>query len=312
MSYPKPLSQKSIDKLLSSWDPHTVDVLHTYYEAFSNLYGAIHLNEAWNIFKTFEPKIKKKEFIDFSSIARRKDVPYYIFEINELFCDEKPKDTDRFIVNREIIGAGYYKHNRFYDLLDEQADKPFYAEPDLLKVASHRLHDEKLRSFVENMKYTDGENAGKKLSEVIVLTKDEEIDMDYYKNNKALLKYFTRDANLPLSEKIIRQLTCWMEFSIESVPEYLSNLLEEVNFSFKSEGQAQQFFALAMDFLNNSHQWANRGFTPVELRSLMMSQTQRHPSISFGPGIQKSFENGDLDREEIMRYLKAKGLQVED
>ena len=37
MTYPKPLSQKSIDKMFASWDSHIVEVLHTYYEAFSNL-----------------------------------------------------------------------------------------------------------------------------------------------------------------------------------------------------------------------------------------------------------------------------------
>ena len=41
MAYPKPLSQKTIDKMFSTWDKQTVETLHTYYKAFSDLYGII-------------------------------------------------------------------------------------------------------------------------------------------------------------------------------------------------------------------------------------------------------------------------------
>lgn len=49
MSYPKPLSAKSIGKLFASWDSHTMEVLHIYYEDFANLYGSIQLKNAWKI-----------------------------------------------------------------------------------------------------------------------------------------------------------------------------------------------------------------------------------------------------------------------
>lgn len=78
---PKPLSQKSIQKLLQNWKPETADILHDYYNAFSNLYRMIMLSDAWKILKQYEPKIRKKEFMDFSSIARREELPYYILEM---------------------------------------------------------------------------------------------------------------------------------------------------------------------------------------------------------------------------------------
>ena len=84
-AYPKPLSAKSIEKLFASWDPHVVDVLHTYYEAFANLYGVVQLKDAWKVFKCFEPKIHKQQFLDFSAIVRREDVTYFIFEVNEIY-----------------------------------------------------------------------------------------------------------------------------------------------------------------------------------------------------------------------------------
>ena len=118
MAYPKPLSANSIAKLFSTWDPHTVEVLHTYYEAFANLYGAIQLKDAWKVFKRFEPKIHKKQFLEFSAIVRREDVPYYIYEINELYSEEKPYDMERYIVNKQIIPVGYGKFHHFYNLMD--------------------------------------------------------------------------------------------------------------------------------------------------------------------------------------------------
>lgn len=39
---------------------------------------------------------------------------------------------------------------------------------------------------------------------------------------------------------------------------------------------------------------------------------QGKPTITFGPGIQKAFASGDMDREEMIRQIHAMGLNVED
>lgn len=87
MAYPKPLSQVNIDKMCREYglSPMLVETLHRYYEAFAKLYGMVFLNEAWQVIKMLEPQIKKKDFINFSSIARREDLPYYIYEIDEVY-----------------------------------------------------------------------------------------------------------------------------------------------------------------------------------------------------------------------------------
>ena len=41
MSYSKPLSTKSIEKLFASWNPHTVEVLHTYEEEQQEIYNRL-------------------------------------------------------------------------------------------------------------------------------------------------------------------------------------------------------------------------------------------------------------------------------
>lgn len=39
---------------------------------------------------------------------------------------------------------------------------------------------------------------------------------------------------------------------------------------------------------------------------------QGKPTITFGPGVQKAFASGDMDREEMVQQLRAMGLNVED
>lgn len=64
-----------------------IDLLQEYYEAFSNLYGAIILSDAWYLFKMAEEDITKKrhiikkDFYAFSEVARYEDHDYFVLDI---------------------------------------------------------------------------------------------------------------------------------------------------------------------------------------------------------------------------------------
>lgn len=311
MAYPKPLSEKSIQKQFASWDTRTVEILHKYFEAFANLYGCIQLKDAWKIFKRYEPKIHKKQFMEFASIVRREAVPYYIFEINEIYSEEKPADTERFIVHKDIIVSGSGKYRFLYVLEEAQYGKPFYDFPDLLDAAAHRLYDQELRAFVDSMVFSDGEHAGARFSDVVIITRDEQFEIDYYSKNKAKVKRLYDEANIPVTEKLIMKLSWWLEFSSEPIFSPVSDFLIELGYAFESDAQAQQFFTLLQDFVNNSHLWTNRGFTPKQLHSKMAKQRgQSSVSLELGAGIQQAIQNGDIDKDELIRLLKAKGIDV--
>ena len=64
-----------------------------------------------------------------------------------------------------------------------------------------------------------------------------------------------------------------------------------------------------MNMLNNQRLWCLSGWTPTELSKTLKPAGQ--PTISFGLGLQKAFENGDMDRKEIVKMLEAKGIKVE-
>ena len=65
----KPLSPKSLEKKYAELGlpKAKTDLLHDYFLCFANLYGALAVREAWNVFKHFEGnKIRKKDFRGFT------------------------------------------------------------------------------------------------------------------------------------------------------------------------------------------------------------------------------------------------------
>ena len=306
MAYPKPLSQKNIDKLFDGWDERTVATLHKYFEAFANLYGSIQLKDAWKVFKLFEPKIHKKQFIEFSSIARRENVPYYVFEIDEIYSDERRIDTERFIVHKSLVSTGYGKMLRVYELQEMQLNKPYYAKNDLLSVAENRFNDAEIRNFIDNMQFTVDKHEGKLFTEAVFLTYDEQFDLDYYKS-QAVKDKILAQASRPFSEKLMERLKNAVEFSFNPIS-FVADFLKDNDFVFESQKQIEEFFTLFQDFLSNSHLWRNCGFTPKELSAMRPQGIPKE--IILGPGIQKAIREGQLDRDEIIERFREMGVEV--
>lgn len=305
-SLPKPLSQKTIQKMLDGWDPILIDKLHAYYAAFSNLYGVIMLSDAWKIIKAYEPKIHKKEFMNFSSIARREELPYYILEIDELYCDEPRRTiTQRFIVNKNLLADGYYRFVNVYELIELQLDKPFYYP---LKItdfseSADTVQWKALCDYIRNIKAT----GNVRLSELTFLGKWDKFDLEYYKSQRKKDEILKR-ANIPLSERIIKTLQ--LDMNIGDNPlSYLSHTLEEADAKLTAP-EYEKLIYLWQEANNHSHLWSNRGWTPIELHKKYGNHVPQ--SISFGPGLQNAFATGDIDKNELVEKLKSMGITVEE
>ena len=52
------------------------------------------------------------------------------------------------------------------------------------------------------------------------------------------------------------------------------------------------------------------GWKPVELARMTLSRGM--PAISFGPGLQKAFADGTMNREELIEGIRKLGLDVID
>ena len=119
MALPKPLSAKTIEKKFATWDPEKVDLLHKYFAAFANLYGAIQLKDAWALIRDDKPKprILKQELIDFSTIVMREDLPYFVLEIHEMYPGERNSDGKRFIVHKNLLLDDSYRRYGTADIV---------------------------------------------------------------------------------------------------------------------------------------------------------------------------------------------------
>lgn len=303
---PKPLSQKSIQKMLDGWKPETVQKLYAYYSAFSNLYGVIMLSDAWKIIKQYEPKIHKKEFIGFSSIARRDTVPYYVLEMNELYSGEtKVYDENRFIVNKELVLDGYYRFSNVYRLEEMQMERPYYCPERLLDFADNA--DSKqwnlLCDYIREIKNKDGV----KLSELFVLYGDDKFILEYYQSQRKKDEILKR-AEIPVSERLIKKIKLDMHLGINSML-YLQSRIKELGIDLSFE-KYEEFLRLLTDANNYSNLWANSGWTPVSL--IEISRIATSPTMTFGKGLQQAFANGDIDKNELIEKLIEMGFNLEE
>ena len=247
--------------------------------------------------------------MEFSTIVRREDVSYYIFEIDELYSDERRLEKDRYIVNKEVVSKGYGKFRWVYLLDEYQYNKPYYSEADLLEAAEHRLYDTELRTFVENMIFQDGENSGKKFSDAYFLTDTERFELEFYKS-ELKRNDIRRQADIPFSDKLMKRIVHYAEFT-DNIIHCVTNFLEHNDFVFESEEQVGEFIKLLQDFVNKSHLWRNCGYTPEELHSMYYGNKDTAlRAISFGQGIQQAFADGTIDKDEVIKKLKEMGVEV--
>ena len=334
MPYPKPLSEKSLEKMYREAGINEKNRvwLHELYNAAVNLYGALFLRELWNIYiqlvhRGILKKIQKKQFIAFSSIARREEQPYYVYEIDELYTEEPRADLDRVIVNGDLIGKGYGKYRLYYHMMDQLGRQPFYIPDDLLSYAEPKPVREEtaLLNFLNDLKVTADqcippygdpypcENKGKRLNEFSFLTKDELFELEYIAKKPEIVKMLEKEFSGTEAEKLIRAHKRSENIGALAFTDnirFLTQELEEVGVQL-TEKELKQLLQLLNDYHNHTHLWCIRGWAPSELHKTSMSDGQPGiPSITFGPGMQKAFADGTLNKNELIAMLREKGIQV--
>ena len=328
MSYPKPLSEKAIERLYREADisEETRAYLHTLFAACANLYGALPLRAVWSFYHeiTGAPKIRRKDLIAFSSIARREKQPYYVFEIEELYTEEPHNELDRHIVSRELVSSGYGKLHLFYRLMENMEDRPYCIPDDLLSYA-HPVpvrEETDLLSFLENLESTadickprfgrscPNENKGKKLDAFSFLNSEERFDLEYYKNRPSQLAELMEDCSGSEAEKILRHFKRGENINPSAMTkhlEYITEELEEAGVCL-TDKQLEKLLELVSAFHNNSNLWGLSGWKPVELARMTLSREM--PAISFGPGLQEAFADGTMNKEELVEGIRKLGLDV--
>ena len=77
-----------------------------------------------------------------------------------------------------------------------------------------------------------------------------------------------------------------------------------------TEQQFKTFLQLYSDFSNSSRKWPLCGWQPVELSNLYKNFSK--PAISFGKNMQRAFEDGTLNKDELIEGIRKLGIDVID
>ena len=346
---PKPVSERTLQRKYAQLTEVThgrIDVstksgsrisslLHRYFAAFSNLYGTIPLRTAWQLFCEVEPdlikqkKVLRKDFFAFSDILRAELLPYYVLNENEIWpegSDDKP--VSRMVVNKKLIGRGYYRFHDLDVLMNSQDDKPYlllkkeeylpWAEPDHFRKSPcaqdllRFLKDLRVANDSENLDIEGRPIHGKTLNKFIFWHRDEHFSYNYT-SRKWEKEALAAENNIIESEKLMRKIERNIQLGDPLIPpslffRFLIRDLEEVGVHL-NETRLDRLFQLCVNLNNKNHLWCNRGWSPEAMAS--MTQPDSPPSISFGPGLQEAFANGDLDRAELERMLTERGIQID-
>ena len=330
MAYPKPLAEKSLARLYqqSGISQEQSDYLHSLFLACANLYGAVQLRVIWDVYQAQKdaPKLRRKDLIAFSAIVRRETQPYYVFEIDELYSEEKRADLSREVVSAQLIGFGYGRLNSYYSLIESIGREPYFVPDDVLQYATQQPTKEELNllDFLNELKVTAKEcrpkygnpypceNRGKRLREFSFLNSHERFEEEYLTKNHGALQNFRERVAGSEAEKVLRQYWRSENISplrfgsqIESVTEELAEVGVEL-----SDSQVEKLVQLLTDYHNNSHLWCLSGWAPSEL--MRQSGSSMPKSISFGPNMQKMFASGEMNKDELVREMKRLGIEVVD
>ena len=297
-SVPKPLSLEELNKKYDALALETqgrldyttekgrenIDLLQKLYQAFSNLYGAITVKDAWNVFNsTVKDNVQadlicKEDFYAFSEVARYEVHNYFVAERDELFKEEKRGGFDtRYILNK-ITYLGDALYDEYYRIISEQSKHQFYipnihelllwAQPNMIWRSPEAIS---VKNFIENLKVSrlsnkkdiNGEKiAGKSLSDFVYLHAWESV-------TESEGKEFREKHIIKESEKIFRII----ERMVFSPKPYIYSCIDAAFIIdiLRSTGvyinlfQVKKFLKIYLEFTNNTRTPSLRGWKPIEL-----------------------------------------------
>lgn len=341
MPYPKPLSPKSIDRLYLeiNLNDNQVRFIRSFVTACANLYGAIFAEDAWKVYlelskKTETVRLHRRDMYAALGVLRREAVPFYVFEVDEVYSEEKREDKFRLIASRKLVGTGQRRFSELYSVMENAAGRTHYVPQNLLDyvVMPQGKYELELLKVLENLKCTASEyktrwgtvitckRKGKYLKEFSYIGDYEEFELqrlhgeiEGYKGDEKKAAEFEKKINsINAAQYLLNRIKHYNtigDLSPSQIIQYFVDDLSEMGVE-PSVKKMNEIMNAVMNMLNNQHLWCLSGWTPKELGKKLKPAGQ--PTISFGPGLQKAFANGDMDREEIVKMLEAKGIKVEN
>ena len=147
------------------------------------------------------------------------------------------------------------------------------------------------------------------LSAFSFLNSEERFDLEYYKNRPGQLAELKEDCSGTEAEKTLRHFKRAENINPGAMTKHLEYIMEELEEAgvCLTDKQLEKLLKLVSAFHNNSRLWGLSGWKPVELARMTLSRGL--PAISFGPGLQKAFADGTMNKE-LIEGIRKLGLDV--
>ena len=296
MSYPKFLSVKSLEKRYrdAGISENKIQFLKDLCLSCMNLYGAIHAEQLWAVYKELSekaavPKIHRKELYTALGIFRREDLPYYVFEPDEVYSEEPRTERYRLLVSKRLIYNGYGKFTRVYQLIEASWGKPHFV-PENLLVYKDPIRDEreqKLIAWLSELSCTQTEfetrygkkfpcaYTGKKLGEFSFISRNDEFELRYQRgeiagrkgNAKYAVELEAELNSMTAAERLVCDYTWRSHLGVTKPTESLTYFMDdlgEMGVRLTKE-QVEFLITSLIDYHNHLHLWCNCGWAPAEM-----------------------------------------------
>lgn len=232
-----------------------------FYLGCLNLYGLIDSNNAFLIFKHYYPDATKAGFLD--------DLKSRLLTFSRDYCIWKTGKRNTYLITSAIIDE-----EEMDNLIDLQGDKPFYIP----------------KTYQDFLACTSYE----------VWKKDNEKDVDKLLN---ILKKCHKDKSLLQAETSIRILYDDIRGTdyVKDIDPIIMSIKRLLLWGYQiNKQQLEQIVSCLQNLSNNMRHYANRGYTPNEMRTMYGPVDPNKITMSIGPNMRKMFESGELDPKEYL------------
>ncbi len=334
MPYPKPLMEKTLNRqyAASGLSGEQIEFLKKFFLACANLYGALMASDAWWVYtelseETETVRLRRKDMYAALGILRREEVPYYVFEANEVYADESRDESRRIIVRRDLVIRGYGRFRDLRTLMEESSDKPFYVPKDFLEYATMPESPEEAEflKFLGGMRSTRPEfktewaimrfcpYRGKLLSEFSYISSNDQFELSRLKgefpewrgNPKRAAEFEAKLNSITADRYLVDRFKRRINIGNLSYGNVVGSFFYDLN----SMGVAMTEEVVGgamhgMEELNDSlHLWCNRGWTPKELNCHTAVRVTAIPELTAQ--LVSLFDHSFADLEELLYDLDS-------
>ena len=143
------------------------------------------------------------------------------------------------------------------------------------------------------------------------ISSDEKFDLSYYSKKPAIINEIMQKNQCSAAEKLCRRFCFRENVNCLETTELIGFIFEDLweMGVLLTEQQSEKLLKLLTNVHNHCRKWCMCGWSPSDLASKSRPQIN---TISFGSGLKKAFEDGSIDKNELINYLIKQGFRINE